>query len=101
LILVTSSSHPLNRVFTELTEELAKELGVQSELKEEDYAFLADHGEKDEFGMPWLPQLLMETDDGKVSPILTQMPFDNSLKPDKAMGKEEALRKIKNLLNMN
>ncbi|ACP35685.1 conserved hypothetical protein [Sulfolobus islandicus Y.G.57.14] len=97
LILVTSESHPLHKVFMETLDELSKELNLEKEVKTEDYAFLADYGEKDEFDMPFLPQLLVQTDDGKIIPILTKMPFDASLKPDKKAGKEEAIKKIKNL----
>ncbi|WP_338600650.1 hypothetical protein V6M85_12355 [Sulfolobus tengchongensis] len=97
LILVTSESHPLHKVFMEIVDELSKELNLEKEIKMEDYAFLADYGEKDEFDMPFLPQLFIQTADGKITPILTKIPFDASLKPDKKSGKEEAIKKIKNL----
>ncbi|MFP3226592.1 MAG: hypothetical protein RXQ80_06700 [Sulfolobaceae archaeon] len=98
LILVTSESHPAHKAFMEVTEDLSKELGLEKEVKLEDYSFLTDYGEKDEFGMPFLPQLFVETTDGKIQLILSHMPFDEKtgeLNPEK--GKEEALNKIKNI----
>ncbi|BBD71720.1 hypothetical protein HS1genome_0109 [Sulfodiicoccus acidiphilus] len=97
LILVTSSGHPLDKVFREVTEEVSKELGIENEVRQEDYAFLSDFGEKDDLGMSWVPQLLAQKTDGQVVPILTQFPLDEKFKPDKAKGREETIRKIKNL----
>ena len=99
LILVTSESHPSHKPFLKVLEDLSKELNVEKEIRNEDYAFLADYGEKDEFGATFLPQLFLETDDGKIIPILTQMPFDpQKLEPDPEEGKKQALEKIKNVL---
>ncbi|MDT7861041.1 MAG: hypothetical protein RRA45_02310 [Saccharolobus sp.] len=97
LILVTSESHPLHKIFMEILEELSKELNLEKEVKLEDYSFLADYGEKDEFDMPFLPQLFVDLGNGKIVPVLTKIPFDSQFKPDKNAGKEEALKKIKNL----
>ncbi|MCY0849980.1 hypothetical protein [Sulfuracidifex metallicus] len=95
LILVTIESHPMHKVFLEITEEISKETGIEKEVKVEDYAFVTDYGEKDDFGMPWLPQLFLQ-DDGNIKPILTSIPFNDSLKPDKEKAKNEALNKVKN-----
>jgi hypothetical protein len=97
LILVTSNGHPLDKVFREIVDEVSKELQLESEVKLEDYAFLSDYGEKDDLGLAWLPQLLAQKTDDQIVPILTQIPLDEKLKPDKAKGKEETIRKIKNL----
>ena len=99
LILVTSESHPSHKPFLKVLEELSKELNIEKEIKNEDYAFLADYGEKDEFGATFLPQLFIETEDGKIIPVLTQMPFNpQKLEPDPEEGKKQALEKIKNVL---
>jgi len=99
LILVTSESHPSHKPFLKVLEDLSKELNLEKEIKNEDYAFLADYGEKDEFGATFLPQLFLETDDGKIIPILTQMPFNpQKLEADPEEGKKQALEKIKNVL---
>ncbi|BCU67427.1 hypothetical protein HS7_08640 [Sulfolobales archaeon HS-7] len=98
LILVSSTSHPLDKVFEEIADEISQERGIKKERKEEDYSFLSDYGEKDEYNMPWLPQLLVEFDDGSIKPILTRAIIDeNSYKPDKDLMKKEALNKIKKL----
>lgn len=98
MILVSSEAHPNHKHFKKVLEELSSELKVEKEVKLEDYVFLTDYGEKDEFGMPFLPQLFIVTDDNKVLPILTQMPFNTStLEPDPIKAKEDALNKIKNL----
>ncbi|EZQ06991.1 MULTISPECIES: hypothetical protein [Acidianus] len=99
LILVTSEAHPMNKAFINITEELSKEIGVEKEVRNEDYAFLSDYGEKDEFGMSWLPQLFLVLDDNRVYPILTQMPLGPDLKADPEKGKKEALDKIKSLVS--
>ncbi|BBG23979.1 hypothetical protein [Sulfuracidifex tepidarius] len=95
LILVTTESHPMHKLFLEITDEVSKEVGIESEVRKEDYAFVTDYGEKDEFGMPWLPQLFLQ-EDGSIKPILTSIPFNDSLKPDKEKAKLEALSKVKN-----
>ncbi|BCU71325.1 hypothetical protein [Stygiolobus caldivivus] len=97
LILVTSESHPSHKAFVKVTEDLSTQLNLEKEIKIEDYTFLTDYGEKDEFGMPFLPQLFVQTDDGKIVPVLTQMPFNQKFQPDPEKGKEEAINKIKNI----
>ncbi|AEB94483.1 MAG: hypothetical protein QXR57_03330 [Metallosphaera sp.] len=99
LILVTSESHPNHKAFLAISQDLAKELNVETEIKIEDYSFLSDYGEKDEFGMSWLPQLLLQLEDGRIYPVLTQMPFGSDLKPSPELGKKEAFNKIKNLVS--
>lgn len=101
LILVTATHHPLHKVFNNLLEELAEKLGVEKEVKIEDYVFLIKYGETDEFGMAGTPQLLVELDDGKILPILTQksMPLTDALKPDIEKAREIILEKIKQLID--
>lgn len=99
LILVTATHHPLHKIFSNLLEELAENLGVEKEVKIEDYVFLIKYGETDEFGMAGAPQLLVELDDGKILPVLTQrsMPLTDALKPDIEKARELVLEKIKQL----
>ncbi|ABP96050.1 MULTISPECIES: hypothetical protein [Metallosphaera] len=99
LILVTSESHPNHKGFLSIAESIAKEFNLELETKLEDYAFLSDYGEKDEFGMSWLPQLLVQLEDGRIYPILTQMPIGKDIKPDPEAGRQEAINKIKNLVS--
>ncbi len=97
LILVTADYHPLHKYFMTLTDRLAKELGVEKEVRVEDYVFLIEHGDTDELGMAWLPQLLAELDDGRIVLLLSKAPFDSQLRPDLERGYEEIMSRIKSL----
>ena len=98
LILVTAKHMPQHKYFSKLAEELRKKLGVELEVREEDYAFLAEHGDTDEFGMPWTPQLLAELDDGRIVVLLSKMPFDEkTLKFDVDRALEVVMEKVKAL----
>ncbi|MCS7107811.1 MAG: hypothetical protein RMH77_07060 [Sulfolobales archaeon] len=95
LILVTAEYHPLHKYFTTLAERVAKEFGVETEVKYEDYIFLIEHGDTDELGMAWIPQLLAELSDGNVVLLLSKAPFDADLKPDLEKGYEEIMNRIR------
>ncbi len=99
LILVTATHHPLHKLFSKLLDELSEKLGVEKEVKYEDYMFLIKYGETDEFGMAGTPQLLVELDDGTIKPVLTQktMPLTPTLQPDVDKAREMILNKIKEL----
>lgn len=97
LILVTADHHPLHKYFMTLADRLAKELGVEKEVKIEDYVFLIEHGDTDELGMAWLPQLLAELDDGRIVLLLSKAPFDSQLKPDLERGYEEIISRVRSL----
>lgn len=98
LILVTSESHPAHKYFVKILEDTVKQFNLEKEVRNEDYVFLTDYGEKDEFGMPFLPQLFVLTEDGKILPLLTKLPFDSkTLEPDVEQAEKEVFDKIKNL----
>ncbi len=100
LILVTAKFHPLHKVFTRITDILAERLNVEKEVKYEDYIFLAKYGEKDEFGMAGTPQLLVEFDDGRILPVLTQgnLPLTAALKPDIDKAIEQVISTINSII---
>jgi hypothetical protein len=75
LILVTATHLPQHKYFMQLANELAKELNIPLQVLEEDYVFVNTYGEKDEFGMAWLPQLFAEID-GEIKPVLTRFPIN-------------------------
>ncbi len=77
LILVTADHHPLHKYFKELSEELGRRYGVPVEVRVEDYLFLIEHGDTDEYGMAWLPQLLARLDTGKIVRVLTKPVLDS------------------------
>jgi len=97
LILVTAEHHPHHRYFLKLLDRLSKEFEVDKDVKLEDYVFLINYGETDEFGMAWVPQLLIELENGEIKPILTRMPFDKKLKPDLEEAYKQCLSKLKEL----
>lgn len=77
LILVTADHHPLHKYFKEIAEELSKKYGVPLEVRMEDYLFLIQYGDTDEFGMAWVPQLLAQLDTGEVVKVLTKPVLDS------------------------
>ncbi len=98
LILVTAKHMPQHKHFVRISKDLASLLNVELEIREEDYAFLADYGEKDELGMPWTPQLLAMLENGNIKPILTKLPInEKTLQFDIEKAKEEALTNLRNL----
>lgn len=100
IILDTAEHHPLHKAWLKLAESLSKELDAQLEVKKEDYVFAIEHGETDDLGMAWLPQLFAETENGEIKLILSKYPFDpKTTKPDEKMAYEEAKKKIEEILN--
>ncbi len=97
LILVTSDGHPQHKYFKKITERLANELGVEIEVKKDDYVFLTEHGETDDLGLTWLPQLFAELDDGKIVRLLTQPKLNEKGKFDEEAGYKEAFNKVQGL----
>ncbi|RLG84166.1 MAG: hypothetical protein DRO40_02060 [Thermoprotei archaeon] len=97
LILVTATHHPLHSLWVKLVDEIANELGIDKEIKYEDYVLLTEYGDTDEFGMAWLPQLLAQLDDGSIKLVLSQMPLNEALQPDYEKAKEQIIAKIKEL----
>jgi hypothetical protein len=95
LILDTIEHHPLHSKWVDLARKLAEELGVELEIIKEDYTFAIEHGDTDELGMAWLPQLFAVTEDGEVKLVLSQYPFDpKTTKPDPQAALEEARRRL-------
>ena len=97
LILVTATHHPLHSLWVKLVDEIAGELGIDKEIKYEDYVLLTEYGDTDEFGMAWLPQLLAELDDESVKLVISQMPLNEALQPDYEKAKELIIAKIEEL----
>ncbi len=99
IVLDTAEHHPLHKAWLKLAENLAKELDVELEIKKEDYVFAIEHGETDDLGMAWLPQLFAETENGEVKLILSKYPFDPATtKPDEKIAHEEAKKKVEEIL---
>lgn len=87
----------MHKQWVKLAEELAKEKGLELEIRMEDYVLLNECGEQDEFGMAWLPQLLVMLDDGSCKLVLSKIPLDNTLQPDLESAKKQALERLSQL----
>ena len=97
LILVTAEHHPQHKMWVKLVEEIAKQAGLEYEIRIEDYVLLTEHGDTDDLGMAWLPQLLVQLDNDKYKVLLSRMPLNKALQPDVEKAKEEILSKLEEL----
>ncbi len=97
LILVSATHHPLHNLWVKLVDEVTSELGLDKEVRYEDYVLLTEYGDTDEFGMAWIPQLLAELDDESIKLILSQMPLNEALQPDYEKAKELVITRIKEI----
>jgi hypothetical protein len=97
LILVTAEHHPHHKLWLKLLDEIAKEKGLEKEIRIEDYVFLIEHGDTDELGMAWVPQLLVELDNGEIKLLLSRLPLDEKLQPSIEKAKEEIMKKLEEL----
>jgi len=76
---------------------VANEKGLDKEIRIEDYVLLVEHGDTDDLGMAWLPQLLVELDNGEIKLLLSRMPLDENLQPSLELAKKEVLRKLEEI----
>ena len=97
LILVTAKDHPHHKLWLKLLDEVASETGLEKEVRIEDYLLLTEHGDTDELGMPWLPQLLVELDNGEVKVLLSRLPLNQALQPDIEQAKRAVLERLRQL----
>jgi len=59
IVLVTAEHHPYHKLWVRMAEKISKELNVPLDVKIEDYVYVNEYGDKDEFGMAWLPKALL------------------------------------------
>ena len=97
LVLVTAEHHPQHKLWLKLLEQLAEKTGLEKEVKIEDYVYLIEHGDTDEYGMAWLPQLLVELDDGSVKLLISRLPLNKNLQPDINEAEKQVLQKLAEL----
>ena len=99
VILDAADFHPLHKDWVRLAETLARELGVELEIRNEDYLYAIQYGETDELGMAWLPQLFVQLEDGSVRLVLSRYPFDpKTVKPSEELALKEARDRINAIL---
>ncbi|MCD6488635.1 MAG: hypothetical protein J7K21_05365 [Desulfurococcales archaeon] len=97
IILVTAPHHPLHSLWSKLVDEISNELGLEKDVRVEDYVLLTEYGDTDEYGMSWIPQLLVELEDGSIKLVLSRMPLNEALQPDYNRAKELVINKIKEI----
>ncbi|MDM7275389.1 MAG: hypothetical protein P3X22_004625 [Thermoprotei archaeon] len=99
IILDTAEFHPLHKDWVRLARKLAEKLEVELEIKNEDYVYAIEHGETDDLGMAWLPQLFAQLEDGTVKLVLSRYPFNpETVKPSEELAVKEAEEKIRQIL---
>ncbi|MEM4481289.1 MAG: hypothetical protein QXK88_06070 [Desulfurococcaceae archaeon] len=97
VVIVTAEHHPYHKLWTKIAERLSNALNAPLEVKIEDYVYLVEHGDKDEFGMSWLPQILVQLDDNTIYPVLSRLPLNERLDPDEDKAIEEMIKKLQSL----
>lgn len=97
LVIVTAEHHPYHKFWLRLADKLSKMLNAPLDVKIEDYVYLVEHGDKDEFGMTWLPQILVEMDNGDVYGLLSQLPLDEKLEPSEEKAINAMLQRLRDL----
>jgi len=95
IILVSAEHHPHHSKWMKMSKEVAEEFGIDFELKLEDYLFVIEHGVTDELGMAGLPQVLVELEDGRIVPLLHEIPLDEAFQADFEKGKRVMIEKLK------
>ena len=94
LILVTAEHHPQHKLWVKLVEEVSKEKNLDKEIRKEDYILITEHGDTDDLGMPWLPQLFVELENGNIKLLLSRLPLNDNLQPDINEAKKTILTKL-------
>ena len=94
LILVTAEHHPYHSKWMKLAKDVSEELGLELEVKYEDYIFVIEHGVTDELGMAGLPQLLVEYDDG-IKPLLHEIPLNEAYQADFEKAREIVVKRLR------
>jgi len=91
ILLVTADWDNVRKYVEPICKSVASELGVDLEVRNEDYGFLVEHGEKDDFGGVEIPQVFV-VDGQNVKHVFTRIPLTTEGKPD-VHGATEMLKK--------
>ncbi|RLG71373.1 MAG: hypothetical protein DRO23_12060 [Thermoprotei archaeon] len=94
IIAVSSTAHPLHKFVKKLCEAISEELKIPYEIRIEDYVFLTEYGDKDEYGFAFLPQIFVQYSNGSIRLVLSKIPINEKLKPDLEKAKNIILEKI-------
>ncbi len=100
IILAIGEGAPLVKQAKRVCTEVSQITGVEVDIIKDDWEFLYEHGERDEWGGIDLPQIFIETDEGEIKHVMTRLPLTPDGKVDLESAKRillEALRGESNL----
>jgi len=92
VILITAEWDALRQYARRICQEAAQQLSAEYEEVNEDWNFLTEHGEKDEFGGVEIPQAFLQLEDGKILHVMTKVPLNEKGSPDLKSGIELFLK---------
>ncbi|MDP7976055.1 MAG: hypothetical protein ACP5T5_04745 [Thermoprotei archaeon] len=95
IILVTADWDALKSYAKKICQTAATQLNVEYKELNEDWDFLTNYGEKDEFGGVEIPQAFIETADGKYIHVMTKVPLNDKGTPDLQKGVQLFINKSK------
>ncbi|MGC8631304.1 MAG: hypothetical protein ACP5T2_02620 [Thermoprotei archaeon] len=96
VILVTADWDALKTYARKICQNAASQIGAEYKELNEDWNFLTNFGEKDEFGGVEIPQAFIETSDEKYIHVMTKVPLNDKGQPDLQKGVELFLETAKN-----
>jgi len=97
LIAVIADWEKGSEYLVEASKAVCEKLGVELEIRKEDWDFLTQHGEKDEFGGVDIPQLFIQTASGEVRHVMTRTPLTLDGKPDIEAAKRKIIEALEGL----
>ncbi len=95
IILVTADWDALKSYAKKICQTAAAQLNVEYKELNEDWDFLTNYGEKDEFGGVEIPQAFIETSDGRYVHVMTKVPLNDKGTPDLQKGVQLFIDKSK------
>lgn len=66
----------------QVCEAVSKATNIPLEVRKEDYDFLINYGEKDEFGGVDIPQIFIKLENGAIKHVMTKIPDNEKGMPD-------------------
>ncbi|MCS7098533.1 MAG: hypothetical protein NZ922_06115 [Candidatus Methanomethyliaceae archaeon] len=94
IVIVIADWEERSKYMMKICEEVSKLKNIPLEVRREDYDFLVNYGEKDEFGGVDIPQSFIKLKDGTIKHVMTKIPDNEKGMPDIEAGIKELLEKI-------
>lgn len=89
LIMVGAEWEKASGQVKRVCEQVSQETNSPFEYREEDWNFLMDHGERDEFGGVNIPQVFVKYDDGKIRHVMSRLPLTDQGRTDSQAGAKQ------------